>query len=100
MAVPAMRAARRSPTRLYHVNLISFPPRPSVPSAVKYLLLQSHFPPVIILPMDLLKKIANTRACVGVIGLGYVGLPLLRAFHEAGFPVIGFDIDPEKITPT
>src|SRR5688572_10942859 len=42
-------------------------------------------------------KIDNTSAVVGVIGLGYVGLPLLHAFHKAGFPVIGFDIDPKKI---
>ncbi len=34
---------------------------------------------------------------VGVIGLGYVGLPLLAAFHAAGFSVIGFDVDPAKI---
>jgi len=33
---------------------------------------------------------------VGVIGLGYVGLPLALLFEEAGFPVIGFDADPEK----
>ncbi|MDP6947255.1 MAG: nucleotide sugar dehydrogenase, partial [Myxococcota bacterium] len=32
-----------------------------------------------------------------VIGLGYVGLPLVRAFHTVGFPVLGFDIDPRKI---
>ena len=32
-----------------------------------------------------------------MIGLGYVGLPLLRAFFQAGFPVIGFDVDPAKI---
>src|SRR5439155_13428622 len=31
------------------------------------------------------------------IGLGYVGLPLLHAFHSARFNVIGFDVDPEKI---
>lgn len=42
-------------------------------------------------------KIARKSAVVGVIGLGYVGLPLLRAFHESGFPVIGFDIDRAKI---
>ncbi len=34
---------------------------------------------------------------VGVIGLGYVGLPLLLAFREAGLSVTGVDIDPEKI---
>ena len=47
--------------------------------------------------MDLLAKITSKTARVGVIGLGYVGLPLLAAFHRAGFHVIGFDIDPAKI---
>ncbi|MDP9173295.1 MAG: nucleotide sugar dehydrogenase [Planctomycetota bacterium] len=45
----------------------------------------------------ILEKINNKSAVVGVMGLGYVGLPLLAAFHQAGFPVIGFDIDPAKI---
>src|SRR2546428_11110030 len=36
-------------------------------------------------------------AKVGVIGLGYVGLPLVLEFHRAGFPVIGFDIDGQKV---
>jgi len=44
------------------------------------------------------EKIELKHALVGVIGLGYVGLPLLAAFHRAGFAVIGFDIDPAKIT--
>lgn len=44
-----------------------------------------------------LDKIDNGTAVVGVIGLGYVGLPLMAAFHRAGFRVIGFDVDPEKI---
>jgi len=48
--------------------------------------------------VDLLEKINRGQAVVGVIGLGYVGLPLLAAFHRAGFHVIGFDIDPEKIS--
>ncbi len=47
--------------------------------------------------MDLKQKIENTSAIVGVIGLGYVGLPLLAAFHRVGMSVIGFDIDGEKI---
>ncbi len=34
---------------------------------------------------------------VGIIGLGYVGLPLARAFVGAGFPVVGFDTDPAKV---
>ncbi|MGN6727718.1 MAG: nucleotide sugar dehydrogenase [Tepidisphaeraceae bacterium] len=46
---------------------------------------------------NLLAKIEETSAVVGVIGLGYVGLPLMAAFHKAGFKVIGFDVDPEKI---
>ncbi len=47
--------------------------------------------------MDLMKKIQDKTAVVGVIGLGYVGLPLIMAFEKAGFPVIGFDLDGEKI---
>ncbi len=46
--------------------------------------------------MDLLSKIERSTAIVGVIGLGYVGLPLMSAFSRAGFPVIGFDVDSEK----
>ena len=42
-------------------------------------------------------RIRTRTATVGVVGLGYVGLPLLRAFFQAGFPVIGYDIDQEKI---
>ena len=45
---------------------------------------------------ELLQKISSKSACVGVIGLGYVGLPLALVFEEAGFPVLGFDIDPTK----
>jgi UDP-N-acetyl-D-glucosamine dehydrogenase len=47
--------------------------------------------------MNLQKKITDSSAVVGVIGLGYVGLPLLAAFHRAGFPTLGFDVDPSKI---
>src|SRR6266545_2650744 len=47
--------------------------------------------------MTLLEKINNTSALIGVIGLGYVGLPLLSAFHSAGFRVLGFDVDQSKI---
>lgn len=47
--------------------------------------------------MNLQDKIANRCAVVGVMGLGYVGLPLVRAFHAAGFPTLGFDTDPRKI---
>ena len=46
---------------------------------------------------DLVSKIENNSAMVGVIGLGYVGLPLAHALHRGGMPVIGFDVDQSKI---
>ena len=45
----------------------------------------------------LLDKIKNNQAAIGVIGLGYVGLPLVIEFCKAGFSVTGLDIDQEKI---
>ncbi len=45
----------------------------------------------------LLNKIKNKQAAVGIIGLGYVGLPLAIEFCKAGFPVTGLDIDQKKI---
>lgn len=45
----------------------------------------------------LLEKIEACSSKIGVIGLGYVGLPLLLRCAECGFPVIGFDIDPHKV---
>ena len=47
--------------------------------------------------MKTLDKIKDRSAKVGIIGLGYVGLPLAIEFGRAGFPVIGFDVDPKKI---
>lgn len=44
----------------------------------------------------LLANIRERKARVGVIGLGYVGLPLALAFVEKGFSVMGFDVDPRK----
>jgi UDP-N-acetyl-D-glucosamine dehydrogenase len=44
----------------------------------------------------LLARLADRRARVGVIGLGYVGLPLAAATAAAGFRTLGFDIDPQK----
>lgn len=45
---------------------------------------------------DLAAKIKDRTAVVGIIGLGYVGLPLAMAFVERGVGVIGFDLDPAK----
>ena len=46
---------------------------------------------------ELHEKIAGRTARIGVIGQGYVGLPLALVFAEAGFPVVGFDVDPNKV---
>ncbi len=47
--------------------------------------------------MELLEKIKNHQAKVGVIGMGYVGLPLMLEFIDKEFTCMGFDIDPEKV---
>ena len=44
-----------------------------------------------------IEKVTARSAVVGVIGQGYVGLPLALVFAEAGFRAIGFDIDPKKV---
>jgi UDP-N-acetyl-D-glucosamine dehydrogenase len=46
---------------------------------------------------SLLKSIHDHTATIGILGLGYVGLPLAAAFGEAGFQVIGIDPDPRKV---
>jgi UDP-N-acetyl-D-glucosamine dehydrogenase len=43
------------------------------------------------------KKFRRRAGQIGVIGLGYVGLPLVKTFLERGFAVTGFDIDPRKV---
>lgn len=45
----------------------------------------------------LLRRIESRDAEIGVIGLGYVGLPLVQVFWGQGFKVTGFDLDPEKV---
>jgi UDP-N-acetyl-D-glucosamine dehydrogenase len=46
--------------------------------------------------MTLTAKFASRDAAIGVVGLGYVGLPLLIAYAKAGFRAVGIDIDPAK----
>jgi UDP-N-acetyl-D-glucosamine dehydrogenase len=47
--------------------------------------------------LELKEKIRNRHARIGIIGLGYVGLPLAVEFAKAGFQVTGFDVDVAKI---
>lgn len=46
---------------------------------------------------DLLIKLEQKRARIGIIGLGYVGLPLALRYAEVGYPVLGFDIADDKV---
>ena len=46
---------------------------------------------------ELQSKIENKTATIAIVGMGYVGLPLAVAVFDAGFPVIGFDVDEKKI---
>ena len=47
--------------------------------------------------MELLQKIESKNATIGIVGLGYVGLPLMMEFVEEGFTTIGFDVDDEQV---
>ena len=42
---------------------------------------------------NLINSIQNRECTIGVIGLGYVGLPLIDAFTNSGFRCLGFDVD-------
>src|SRR5438270_251124 len=46
---------------------------------------------------QLMERIDRRTARVGVVGMGYVGLPLAETFASGGYSVLGFDIDPEKV---
>ncbi len=45
----------------------------------------------------LLQRLTNREALVGIVGLGYVGLPLAVEFAAAGYTVVGYDVDPDKV---
>ena len=47
--------------------------------------------------MDLDARLESRKAVVGIIGMGYVGLPLAREFCSAKFHVVGFDVDATKV---
>ena len=46
---------------------------------------------------QLLQKIESQTARIGIVGLGYVGLPLSKALLENGYSVIGFDVDRRRV---
>jgi UDP-N-acetyl-D-glucosamine dehydrogenase len=46
---------------------------------------------------ELIRKLNERKAVIGILGLGYVGLPLMRRFSEVGYRVLGFDIDQKKV---
>ena len=46
---------------------------------------------------DLLVKLRDRKALIGIVGLGYVGLPLMLRYVEVGYRVVGIDIDPVKV---
>ena len=50
------------------------------------------------LDIDLIKTLSTGKGTVGIVGLGYVGLPLALRFADSGVRVIGFDIDGEKVS--
>jgi len=51
----------------------------------------------VIMSCRFVDKLAQNKVVAGVVGLGYVGLPLVREFVRAGYKTIGFDIDPKKV---
>ena len=48
-------------------------------------------------PADLISKVATRQARIGIVGMGYVGLPLSLLFSGEGFQVTGFDIAEDKV---
>ncbi len=48
---------------------------------------------------ELQNRIENKSAVIGILGLGYVGLPLAVGFSQAGFKVLGFDVQKDKVSP-
>jgi UDP-N-acetyl-D-glucosamine dehydrogenase len=48
------------------------------------------------MPQDLIEKLNNQEAIIGIVGLGYVGLPLMLRFADVGYRVLGIDIDTSK----
>src|SRR4051794_26829073 len=80
----------RSRTGMAPFNDPDAPHRSDAETAAEASQAEAHF-------TALLQKINSGQALVGIIGLGYVGLPLARAFTDKGIGVLGFDVDPTKV---
>src|SRR5436190_2716689 len=80
-AEPARRWFSPSPGRLLHTDLITDRTIRMSSTAAQ-----------------LLERINSRRARVGVVGLGYVGLPLLTEFARSGYTTVGIDLDARKVT--
>src|SRR5882724_10218386 len=59
--------------------------------------MSSQTQPALTTPSQLSSKFKDRTAKVGIMGLGYVGLPLALLFTEEKFPVTGFDVDKKKV---
>src|SRR5437868_15286727 len=46
---------------------------------------------------ELIDKLKSKKAVIGIVGLGYVGLPLMLRYCEVGYKVVGFDVDQSKV---
>ncbi len=71
----------------------------AIPTATSPRMIQADRPEATAMDtfQTLLTKFREGTALIGVIGLGYVGLPLAHTLHKGGFRVLGFDIDPAKM---
>ena len=45
----------------------------------------------------LITKLNNKKSTIGIVGMGYVGLPLILRYAEVGYNVVGFDTDQSKV---
>src|SRR5690349_19266482 len=66
---------------------------PGLLAAASYQSVRSYMNPI----QTLQRRIESGQAVVGIIGLGYVGLPLAHTLHAGGLRVLGFDTDTKKI---
>ncbi len=75
------------------------PPTMARPTPRPLIFMQASPAPPFSTPLaKLQQRLIQKEAVIGIYGLGYVGLPLALRFAEVGLRVIGFDIDPAKVS--